>query len=85
MIGHTQCGMSGLAARRNEFIAGLVDVGWKREEAEEHFERHAPEFEIGDEIDFVIAETRRIRARYPAVSVTPLVYRVEDSRLYLVG
>lgn len=85
LIAHTQCGMSGLAARRDEFVAGLVDVGWKREEAEDHFERHAPEFEIGDEIDFVIAEADRLRARYPAVSVTPLVYRVEDSRLYLVG
>ena len=85
LIAHTQCGMSGLAARREEFIAGLVEVGWKREEAAGHFERYAPEFEIGDEIDFAIAEARRLRSRYPAVSVTPLVYRVEDSRLYLIA
>ena len=85
LIAHTQCGMSGLAARRQEFIAGLVDVGWRREDAEAHFERNAPKFEIGDEIDFVIAEAGRLGARYPGVLVTPLVYRVEDSRLYLAG
>ena len=85
LIAHTQCGMSGLAARREEFIAGLVDVGWARRAAEEHFARHAPEFEIGDEVDFAIAEAGRLGALYPAVSVTPLVYRVEDSRLYLAG
>jgi carbonic anhydrase len=32
----------------------------------------------------VIAESARLRARYPAVSVAPLIYRVEDGRLYLV-
>ena len=84
LIGHTQCGMSGLASRREEFVAGLVDAGWTREEAERHFDSYAPLFEIGDEIDFVISESRRLRARYPAVSVTPLLYRVEDGQLYLV-
>lgn len=85
LIAHTQCGMSGLAARRDEFIAGLVDVGWKQAEAEDHFARYAPVFEIGDEIDFAIAEARRLGGRYPAVSVTPMVYRVEDSKLYLTA
>src|SRR6266436_3732470 len=28
LIGHTNCGMTGLTARRELFIAGLVDVGW---------------------------------------------------------
>jgi carbonic anhydrase len=85
LIAHTQCGMSGLSARRDAFVAGLVDVGWRREDAESHFERNAPEFEIGNEIDFVVAEAARIGGRYPGVLVTPLVYRVEDSRLYLAG
>lgn len=83
LIGHTECGMSGLASRRDEFIAGLVDAGWDRDEAERHFLQSVPQFEIGDEIDFVIAESERLRARYPAVAVAPLIYRVEDGRLYL--
>ena len=84
LIGHTNCGMSNLSARRDEFVAGLVDVGWNRGEAERHFDRFAPRFEIGDPIDFVSLEAARLAARYPAVSVTPMIYRIEDGRLYLV-
>ena len=84
LIGHTECGMSGLASRQDEFVAGLVDVGWERDEAERHFQQSVPQFEIGDAIDFVLSESARLRARYPAVSVAPLIYRVEDGRLYLV-
>jgi carbonic anhydrase len=84
LIGHTDCRMSDLASRRDEFVAGLVDAGWEHDAAERHFVQSVPQFEIGDEIDFVLAESRRLRARYPAVSVAPLIYRVEDGRLYVV-
>jgi carbonic anhydrase len=84
LIGHTECGMSRLSSRRGEFIAGLVDVGWKREEAVLHFDRFAPEFEIGDPVDFVSHEAHRLADLYPAVKVTAMMYRVEDGRLYLV-
>lgn len=85
LIGHTGCGMTNLSSRRGEFIAGLVEAGWRREEAERHFDHFAPRFEIGDPIDFVTTEARRLADRYPAVMVTPLIYRIEDGRLYLVG
>lgn len=78
LMGHTNCGMSGLAARREAFIGGLVDVGWKRAAAEEHFDRHAPQHEIGPEGDFIRAEARRLRELYPKVEVAPLLYRIED-------
>ena len=84
LIGHTECGMSNLASRRDEFVAGLVDAGWNRDEAMSHFLESVPLFEIGDEIDFVIQDSRRLRARYPAVSVAPLIYMVADGLLYLV-
>jgi carbonic anhydrase len=84
LIGHTECGMSQLSSRREEFVAGLVAVGWKPEEAVRHFERFAPEFEIGDPVDFVSSEARRLAGRYPAVRVTAMMYRIEDGRLYLV-
>ena len=84
LIGHTECGMSQLASRREEFIAGLVEVGWKREAAVLHFDRFAPQFEIGDPVDFVSHEARRLADLYPAVTVTAMMYRVEDGRLYLV-
>src|SRR5271156_2522444 len=34
LLGHTNCGMSGISARRTPFIEGLVDAGWTRGAAE---------------------------------------------------
>ena len=85
LIGHTQCGMVNLIARKEQFVQGLVDAaGWQPESAEEHFFHFAPMFEIGNEIDFVSSEVKRLRLRYPKIVVAPLIYRVEDNRLYLI-
>jgi carbonic anhydrase len=84
LMGHTCCGMVALKARRSEFISGLVDVGWTSQQAENHFEQHVPLFEIGNEITFVLSEAIRLRNRYPKVLVAPLIYKVEDNRLYMV-
>jgi carbonic anhydrase len=85
LIGHNQCGMVNLAARREMFVKGLVDnAGWKRDRAEEHFEQFAPTFEIENEVDFVLSEAVRLRPLYPKIQVAPMIYRVEDGLLYLV-
>jgi carbonic anhydrase len=83
LIGHTHCGMVGLFARKELFVRGLVErAGWRTQEAEEHFLRLAPMFEIGNEIGFVLSEAERLRLRYPKIQVAPLMYRVEDGLLY---
>ncbi len=85
LIGHTQCGMVNLAARREQFVRGLAErAGWTPEAAEEHFLQHAPLFEIGNEIDFIISEVARLRRAYPGIPVAPMLYRVEDNLLYLI-
>jgi carbonic anhydrase len=85
LIGHNQCGMVNLMARRDLFIRGLVDnAGWEKEWAEEHFMHFAPMFEVGNEVDFVLSEAKRLRLRYPKIQVAPLLYRVEDNRLYFI-
>jgi carbonic anhydrase len=85
LIGHNHCGMVNLTARRDQFIQGLVDnAGWDRGWAEEHFMHFAPMFEIGNEVDFVLSEAKRLRLRYPRVQVAPLMYRIENNRLYLI-
>ncbi len=85
LIGHNNCGMVNLMARKDIFIQGLVEnAGWDREWAEEHFMHFAPMFEIGNEVDFVLSEAKRLRLRYPKIQVAPLFYRVEDNRLYLI-
>jgi carbonic anhydrase len=85
LIGHNECGMVNLMARKDIFINGLVDnAGWDREWAEQHFTQFAPMFEIGNEIDFVLSEAQRLRLRYPKIQVAPLLYKVEDNLLYQV-
>ncbi|MDP4219919.1 MAG: carbonic anhydrase [Bacteroidota bacterium] len=86
IIGHTNCGMVNLIARKEQFVQGLVDAaGWDRAHAEDHFMHFAPIFEIGNEVDFVISEAKRLRLRYPAIVVAPMIYKVEDNRIYLLN
>ena len=85
LIGHNQCGMINLMSRREQFIQGLVEgAGWNRQAAEEHFANFAPIFEIGNEIDFVLSETKRLKSRYPKIEIVPLLYRIEDNLLYMI-
>jgi carbonic anhydrase len=85
LIGHNRCGMVNLASRKHEFIDGLVTkAGWDPTRAEEHFNQFAPMFEIGNESDFVLSETVRLRDRYPKITICPMLYLVETGRLYLI-
>jgi carbonic anhydrase len=84
LIGHTQCGMVNLMARKDQFVQGLVKAAGWQQSAEEHFFHFAPMFEIGNEVDFILSEVKRLRLRYPKIMVAPLLYRVEDNRLYLI-
>lgn len=85
IIGHTDCGMVDLTSRREEFIQGLTGrAGWQRQAAEDEFDECAPRYEIRDEVAFVLAEVQRLRADYPRIQVAPLLYRLDDSRLYLI-
>ena len=86
LIGHDRCGMVGLRGRREEFVRGLVERGgWTQADAAAHFDENAGVFEIADAAEFVAAEARRLRARYPRVRVAPLFYKVGDGRLYQVA
>lgn len=85
LIGHDLCGMSNLVAKRETFIKGLVrNAGWTARRASEYFAAYAPLFEIGDEIEFVLAEARRLNHKYPKVKVLPLFYKLADGKLYLI-
>lgn len=83
LIAHSNCGMVNLASKKNIFIEKLSENGgWTIEQAEEHFNNYAPIFEINNEIDFVLSETKRLRLRYPKVQIAPMYYKVEDNLLY---
>ena len=85
LIAHNNCGMVNLISKKEKIVEGLVEgAGWEREFAEEHFNSLAPMFEISNEIDFVLAEAKRLRGRYPKILVAPLYYNIEDNLLYLI-
>jgi len=85
LIGHNNCGMTNLISRKDQFISGLVNnAGWNKESAEKHFINSAPMFEIGNEIDFVISEAKRLRLKYPKITIAPMHYNVDDNQLYLL-
>lgn len=85
LIGHNDCGMENLSAKRANFICGLVqNGGWTTERATEHFDHMAPFFEIDNAADFIVQQASRLRQRYPKILVAPIMYLVEDKRLYLM-
>ena len=85
LIGHSNCGMVNLISRKDEFIKGLVETaGWEKERAEDHFMHFAPMFEIGSETDFTLSETKRLRLRYPKIKIAPMLYLVDDNKLYFI-
>jgi carbonic anhydrase len=85
LIGHDNCGMVNLEGKKEKFIEGLVkNAGWTRTQAEEHFRSFAPMFEIENEINFLISETKRLREKYPNILIAPLFYKIDDNLLYQV-
>lgn len=85
IIGHDQCGMSGLAQRRGAFVAGLVDrAGWERQAAEHHFAESLGRFDIGAPVEFTRAQAQHIRRQYPGLTVAPLFYHLEDGMLSII-
>lgn len=84
LLAHNHCGMVNIVSKEENFVEGLVNAGWEREFAEQHFMHFAPLFEIGNEVDFVLGEAQRLRQRYPNILVAPLYYRIEDNSILLV-
>lgn len=85
LLGHTNCAMVNLMARKEQFIKGLCEhAGWDAKMAEDHFTHYSPMFEIGNEIDFILSEVPRLSQRYPKVRVAPLLYKIEDNLLYWI-
>lgn len=82
LLAHTDCGMAHVTAKRDVFVRGLVErSGCSEEDAVRHFNKHAANYEIGDPMQFVVAEVARFQALYPKLLIAPLLYAVEDDRL----
>ena len=85
LIGHNHCGMVDLKSRKEIFIKGMVNnAGWTKEAAKKSFEKNAPLSEIGNETDFILSETGRLLEKFPKIQIAPMLYLVEDNKLYLI-
>lgn len=55
--------MVNLPERKHLFIQGLIERGgWNEGQAEEHYHTYSHKFEIGNEIDFVLSEAKRLES-----------------------
>jgi len=85
LIAHDNCGMVNLISKRQQFVEGLcTNAGWTKERAEEHFMNYAPIFEIDNEVDFVVKESKRLAEKYTGVMVVPLFYSINDNMLNVI-
>lgn len=86
LLAHTDCGMAHVTAKRDAFVQGLVERGgWEEAAALAQFSEYAPQYEIGDPVEFVVAEAVRLRHLYPRLIIAPLMYAVENDRLLQIG
>jgi carbonic anhydrase len=85
IIGHNDCGMANLMQKKDLFVKGIRErAGWDSKKAEEHFMSFAPFFEIENEEEFILSEAKRLREKFPKITVAPMIYRLEDNLLYFI-
>ncbi|OGI08476.1 MAG: carbonic anhydrase [Candidatus Melainabacteria bacterium RIFCSPLOWO2_02_FULL_35_15] len=86
LIAHTNCGMVNLTSKREKFVNGLIkNAGWTKEQAENHFNSFAPFFEIENEKEFIVSEGKRLKEKYPPIVFVPMLYNIEDNKLYIIS
>lgn len=85
LVVHNQCVMSDPHSKRERFIEALVNEHeWGKNEASQFFDQHATSREIDDAINFSLQESARLQALFSGLRVVPLLYKVDDDRLYLI-
>ena len=85
LIAHNHCAMANTAQQRDNIVDVLSErYGWDRPKALSFFDSHARSREIGNEIDFVLQEAKRLATLFPGLVIVPILFRLEDDRLYLI-
>ena len=84
VIGHSDCAMTKLKELKERFVKQLDrwHTGWEEQECLRHFEQWVPTFHIKDMNDHILSQVQLISGIFPDLLVVPLIYRVEDGRLY---
>lgn len=85
LITHNKCLMSDPFSRREAVLETLSkDCAWSQESASVYFDEQATDRGISDPIEFALSEAQRIHELYPKLKVVPILYCVDDDKLYLI-
>ncbi|MFO7868698.1 MAG: hypothetical protein R6U95_05305, partial [Bacteroidales bacterium] len=58
--------------------------GWSKSDAEAYFKTAVLDNAISHEIDFTLQQTRYVRNKFPAITVAPLLYDVDNHLLHWI-
>ena len=86
LIAHNKCLMSDPYAEEKKVVEALeTRCGWKPDYAQAFFDEQSTARAISDPVQFLLVESQRITALFKALRVIPLIYCVDDDKLYLVN
>ncbi len=86
LIAHNKCLMSNPYAEEQAVLETLSSrCGWKADHAQSFFDEQASARGISDPIQFLLAESERISFLFRGLKVIPLLYSVDDDKLYLLS
>ena len=86
LIGHSDCGMVDLFSNKESFIKGIgKNAGWENIYANDYYMEMAPRFETGNEVEFILTQTKRLREQFHKIEIVPMMFLVEDKQLYLIN
>lgn len=85
LIVHSNCIVSSPYLKKEHFVQTLTNTHkWTSDSAETFFDANAGFFEIEEPVDFALEQTERLSELFGGLVIVPLVYNVENSRLYLI-
>lgn len=85
LIVHNKCIMSAPYQKKGDFVKTLHEIHrWTGDSAERFFDDNVGLLEIEEPVNFALEESQRLCALFPRLIVVPLLYNVDNDRLYLL-
>lgn len=85
LIVHNKCIMSDPSDQKDAFVRTLTEAHeWSEEKAESFFDLKVGLLEIEDPVEFALEETKRLSVLFPQLFLVPLLYNVDNDRLFLI-
>ncbi|MBX9691219.1 MAG: STAS domain-containing protein, partial [Cyanobacteria bacterium] len=86
LITHNKCLMSDPHAKEAVVLETLCSCcGWQAESAKAFFAEEVTTRAIADPVEFAMRESKRLSSLFHGLNVVPLLYCVDDDKLYLIA